>query len=157
MAIVSSTYSLGAVQRCGRTPCIELHTDSSGAVHRIEYLANAGTDYATVMAARAIVLLEKLKEDELRYVIFYGEWNYALNHTTANELAAYVRELYKNSNSEQLARIAKRILEWITNGRFTDLQVRNAFGLTAGQWTTLKTKMQTIVANYDAVNSAVGE
>lgn len=34
---------------------------------------------------------------------------------------------------------------------------RNAFGLTVTQWNNLKTKMQTLVANYNAVQSAQGE
>jgi hypothetical protein len=39
----------------------------------------------------------------------------------------------------------------------TDTQVRNAFGLTAGQWTTLKAKMTTWRTEYLDVQAAVGE
>jgi len=35
--------------------------------------------------------------------------------------------------------------------------VQNAFSLTAGQWTTLKSKMQTLVNSYSTVDTAVGE
>lgn len=99
----------------------------------------------------------EVKARELFDAVFTYPWNYVLEEATNTELGAYIRELYRNSNKETLAKAAKRILEWITNGRFTDTQVRNAFGLTAGQWTTLKTKMQNLVASHEQVETAVGE
>lgn len=80
-----------------------------------------------------------------------------LKHQTVAQLAARIRAKYKDANKERLAKIAKFILNGILAGDFTDTQVRNAFGLSAAQWTTLKTKMQTLVANYDATQSAAGE
>ena len=80
-----------------------------------------------------------------------------LKHQTIAQLAARIREKYRSANKERLAKIARLILNGILADDFTDLQVRNAFGLTAGQWTTLKSKMQTLVANQDAVNIAAGE
>lgn len=157
MPIINSTYIAETAAPDGSRRVIEVHTDDKGGTWRIDYLADAGMDYATVATTRVAQLNTQLKETELRTAIFDGAWNYVLSNVTANELAAYVRELYKNESKEQLARVAKRILEWITNGRFTDTQIRTVFGLTAAQWTTLKTKMQTLVSNYDALNTAAGE
>jgi hypothetical protein len=39
----------------------------------------------------------------------------------------------------------------------TETQVRNAFGLDAGQWATLKAKMIALRDNYLAVQAAAGE
>lgn len=80
-----------------------------------------------------------------------------LKHQTAAQFAARLRERYRNASEGECARIAAWILRHIANGDFTDLQVRNAFGLTAGQWTTLKAKMQALVDNYSAVQAARGE
>lgn len=157
MPITSSTYTLGAVQKCGRTPCTEMHISNTGEIFHIEYLADIGVDYVAVMSGRVAFIDANLKTNELSDAVFVGAWNYVLSHTTNAELSAYVRSLYKTSSREMLAQLAKRILEWITNGRFTDTQIRNAFGLTAAQWTTLKTKMQTLVNNYNSVQVAMGE
>ena len=80
-----------------------------------------------------------------------------LNHQTAAEFAARLRTRYLNAEKVECARIAKWILDHIDAGDFTALQVRNAFGLTAGQWTTLKAKMMTMRDNYLAVQAAAGE
>ena len=157
MPITSSTYTLGPVQADGRRYCEERHTDHTGFVHVIEYLASVGVDPAAVLAARATALPEIFKERELRYAVFDAPWDYALQWANNSDLSAWVRAAYKSESRETLAKIAKRILEWITNGRYTDAQVRAAFSLTSAQWTTLKNKMIALVADYDAVQVAVGE
>lgn len=80
-----------------------------------------------------------------------------LQYQTVAEFAARLREKYRNGTGEQAARIAKWILDHIEAGDFTDAQVRGAFSLTAGQWTTLKAKMTTLRTNYEAVQAAQGE
>ncbi len=80
-----------------------------------------------------------------------------LNQQTAAQFATRLREAYKASNKEGCARIATWIINRITIGDVTDTQVRNAFGLTVNQYTTLKTKMQTLKTNWEAVQSAQGE
>lgn len=157
MPITSSTYSLGSIQRDGRRYCIETHTDHLGIARVVEYLANNGADYAAIAASRASALATEIIQEEIRYAVFSAQWNYTMQWSTNTELAAWVRSAYKNAGKETLALIARRILEWIANGRFTDLQLRNAFGLTATQWTTLKGKMQTLADNYNAVQISVGE
>jgi len=80
-----------------------------------------------------------------------------LNHQTAAEFAARLRTRYLNADKTECARLAKWILDHIDAGDFTETQMRNAFGLTAGQWTTLKTKMTNLRTAYNAAMAAVGE
>lgn len=79
-----------------------------------------------------------------------------LQHQTAAQFAARLRQRYRNANREEAARLAKWILDHLEAGDFTDLQIRNAFGLTAGQWTTLKAKMTALRTNYEAIQVAAG-
>lgn len=65
MAIVSSVYEVGHAQRDGKRFVVELHTDSAGKVHRIEYGPMPdGTDYQGIMEARAAVISEQLAAQE---------------------------------------------------------------------------------------------
>ena len=157
MSIVSSTFELEPVQADGLRFCVEKYTLSSGEIVTVEYKSRVTDDNAAILAARSPVLFNLLIDAELFKAVYVEPWNYVLVHATNAQLSAFVREIYRNGSKAELALAAKRILEWITNGRFTDTQVRTAFGLTAGQWTTLKTKMTTLVNNYNAVNNAVGE
>jgi len=117
----------------------------------------AATDLNAYAAAVVARVEERIKNEELERCVFDLPWNYVLRNITLSELSAFVRELYRNASRETLARVAARILEWLANGRFTDTQMRNAFNLTVQQWNTLKTKMQTLVDNYNAVQIATGE
>ena len=80
-----------------------------------------------------------------------------LRHQTKAQFAARLRERYRNASREEAARIATWLLNSIEAGDFTDLQVRTAFGLTSGQWTTLKAKLTTLRTNWLAVLAAAGE
>ena len=80
-----------------------------------------------------------------------------LKHQTAAEFVARFREAYRNSDRERLVQLARFVLSRIAAGDITDAQCRTAFGLSAAQWTTLKTKMQNVVTAANSVQSAVGE
>jgi hypothetical protein len=80
-----------------------------------------------------------------------------LKYATGTQLAAAFRERFRNSTREECARLATWLLARIADGTWTDTQVRNAFGLTAGQYTTLKAKMQTLADHWAAVQAAQGE
>lgn len=80
-----------------------------------------------------------------------------LRHQTAAQFAARLREKYRTATSYECAVIANWILNKISSGDFTDLQVRNAFGLTAIQYTTLKNKLIALQNNYIAVLNSAGE
>lgn len=80
-----------------------------------------------------------------------------LRYQTATQFAARLRERYRNASREECARIATWLLNHIEAGDFTDLQVRNAFGLTAGQYTTVKAKWTNLRTAFQAVQAATGE
>lgn len=80
-----------------------------------------------------------------------------LQHQTAEEFAARLRIRYLKSSREECARIAKWVLDHIEAGDFTDAQVRNAFGLTTGQYNALKTKWTNLRTAYEAMLAAQGE
>lgn len=80
-----------------------------------------------------------------------------LKHQTTEAFVAKVRAAYREGDPEVLLKIAKFIISRISSGDITDAQCRNAFGLNSSQWTTLKTKMQNLIAASNTINSAVGE
>ena len=80
-----------------------------------------------------------------------------LTHQTPSQFISRFRQAYQNGEKERIVKLAKFILNRLAAGDFTDTQCRNAFGLTATQWNNLKTKMQNLIASYDAVQAAVGE
>lgn len=80
-----------------------------------------------------------------------------LKHQTQQEFVQRFRQAYQEATQERVVQLAKFILNRITAGDVTDTQVRNSFNLTVNQWNTLKTKMQTWVANYESVQNAAGE
>lgn len=80
-----------------------------------------------------------------------------LKHQTAAQLAARFRERFRGASKEEAARMATWLLNRIDEGDFTDAQVRSAFGLTVTQYNNLKTRMGTLRANWQAVQTAQGE
>ena len=76
---------------------------------------------------------------------------------TAGEFLDRLRWVYRNGSREQLARVAIWITKRLDAGDVTATQLRNAFGLTALQWTTLEAKMRALRANMEAVDAATGE
>lgn len=69
MAIVSSTHAVGHAQVDGRHYVTELHTDSLGAVHVVEYLAEPGADHVAIRDARAALISEQLAAAEADQVL----------------------------------------------------------------------------------------
>ena len=80
-----------------------------------------------------------------------------LKHATLAQLGQAFRERYRNATREECARLAKWLLARVQDGTFTEVQVRNFFGLSVAQWNDLKTRMQALIAHYDAVQAAQGE
>ena len=80
-----------------------------------------------------------------------------LRHQTAAEFAARLRARYKAARGNDCARIATWILNHLEAGDFTEAQLRNVFGLTAGQWTTLKANLTALRTDWLAVQAAAGE
>lgn len=80
-----------------------------------------------------------------------------LQHQTPAQFATRFRERYRNSSREETIRLATRLLDWIDAGDMTDVQARNAFGLTVAQWAPVKARMTTQRTNYAALRAVVGE
>lgn len=80
-----------------------------------------------------------------------------LKHAAKTQLADAFRVRYKASSQVECARLATWLLNRIDAGDFTDAQVQTAFGLSAGQYTTLKTKFTNLRTAYNAVLAALGE
>ena len=80
-----------------------------------------------------------------------------LKYATAAQLGDAFRERYRAASKVECGRLAKWILDHIDAGDFTDAQVRNAFGLTTGQYTTIKTKWTNLRTAYNAMIAAEGE
>jgi hypothetical protein len=80
-----------------------------------------------------------------------------LKHQTAEAFVARVRAAYRDGTPTRVIAIARFIIARIQAGDITVAQVRTAFGLTSAQWTTLRTKMENLIAADNAVKSAVGE
>lgn len=156
MAITSSTIISTSRQVDGRLRVDERHIAVSEA-YLVSYLCEAGTDTQANLSANAQRINDAMKISELEGMITDLAWDYVQVETTGAELIAYVRAAYRERSREELVPVASRILEWITNGRFTDTQVRNAFGLTSAQWTTLKNKMAALVSANTTIITAEGE
>ncbi len=157
MPIIFSIIVGDTRQADGRRRVEERHVDQAGAEHHVSYLCEAGFNAQTALSSRISQLNESLKETELSGMITDYPWDYVQTESTVAELVAYVRAAYRDGKKDELVPIASRILEWITNGRFNDTQVRNAFGLTAAQWTTLKNKMTALVNARVVIETAAGE
>lgn len=59
--VIASTYAVGHPQADGRHYVTETHTDSSGGVYVIDYLAAIGADYDEICRARAAAIDEHLE------------------------------------------------------------------------------------------------
>jgi hypothetical protein len=155
MAIVSSVFKLGHAQKDGRRYVIERHTDDAGGVHQFEYLAADG-DHNAVMLSRVPQLEEQLADREFRQTI-NADSAFTLNHQTAAQFAARLREVYRTLEKEEVCRVAWWLIRRILAGHVTDNQVRNAFGMTVQQYNNFKTRLQAAHDHWQAVIDARGE
>lgn len=151
----TSTFTVGHAQADGRRLIIERHVDATGREHVIEYGPIGQADYASIMAARAAALDDALAESEVDECIATN--TVRAQYQTGAEFAGRLRERYRVATQETAARLAAWLLGRIEAGQLTDLQVRNAFGLTAPQYTAMKTRMTTLRVSWAALRAAVGE
>ena len=156
MAIVSSTHTLGTVQVDGRRYVTEDHVDQVAKHYLIGYLAAIGADYAAIRIARMAALSQQLIDAEIGAALAVDA-DPVLVYATKNEFVPVLREAYRGSARDECARLATWVLNRIGGGWATETQVQNAFGLTLGQWTTLKAKMTALRTNYLSVQASAGE
>jgi hypothetical protein len=156
MPIVSSVHTLGVVQKDGRRWVVEDHADNFGTHYLHEYLAEPNADYAAILSDRAVVLSQRLIDREI-VTLLGNDADPVLEHATKTLFAQVLRETYRNATREECARLAAWIIHRINSGWVTETQVRNAFGLTVGQWTTLKAKLTALRDHWLAIQAAQGE
>lgn len=80
-----------------------------------------------------------------------------LQHQTPTQLAAKIRERFRNSRGQDAWKIATRLMDWLDAGDITDIQMRNTFGLTVVQWNELKVRLTNMRTRYLELQSTAGE
>jgi hypothetical protein len=119
--------------------------------------AQPSTPEATTAAN---VLVASLNEDgaEVEFqAMVLDDVLLALKYQTKAQLADRFRARFRDATKQQTARMATWLLDRITAGDFTDLQVRTAFGLSAAQYTAMKTRLSTLRDHWLAIDVAAGE
>lgn len=155
MAIVSSTYTVGGAQIDGRHYVREDHVDNLGAHWVLEYLADVGTDYSAVMAARVAGLWDRIVDGDCAQVL--SESRPMVIYATKTQLANAFKVAFKNATKVEAARLATWLLNRIDDATWTEAQVYNALGYTSNQWTnTVKPRLEGYRTAYNAVISATG-
>ena len=156
MSIVSSVIAEDRAQIDGRRSIRERHTDHLGLIEEISYLAEAGADVASAMAARVSQLDARAVDAEMaRNIAFIMVGDYAkvtTNYVTVSDARAAIRALYSTGSGEIIGRLAGYLLT-LTNG-----QLQALFNVSAGSQTTqLRARLQAKVDALNVVLTAVGE
>jgi hypothetical protein len=154
MALTSS-YIVEHAQKDGRKWVREKHIDAFDREHFRYYLSTDAMDRDAILAASAINIEEILKAGDFQKCLEFD--TVSTEYASTAEIAAYVRERYKNGAPEEVVRIARWIRRRIASGQFTETQVRNVFGLTVTQWNNLFAKMAILESALDTVEEAEGE
>lgn len=155
--ITSSTVTGDSPQIDGRRRVHELHVDSLGVQYPISYLAAQATDAQAQLAPRATSILSSLSLSEVATNIaaIVSDGSLAVPTFAYSTVAANVAAL-------RLAYVASTRTQAIMIGDYlaslTDVQLQNAFGLTALQVTTLRTnKLTPAAANAATIRASVGQ
>jgi hypothetical protein len=157
MSIVSSVIARNDVQADGRRWIYEIHKDQAGVEHYRSYLAAAGFDTAAALAAYATQCWADIQASEISQnisqVTTLGSLaTTTLVYTTAAANFAALRVAYQTATQDQAIMIGD-FLSSLTNG-----QLQTAFGMTAGQVTTLRTNKLTPAATLAAsIRASVGQ
>ena len=156
MPIVSSVLIEHSPQRDGRFWSGERHTDQLGVAYEFHSLLAAGTDATAVMNGRVAGLNAQLIANEIAANLAGVETTGAqfaptFSYSTVAQNAAAVRAAYATMTQTQAIFTGEFL------GSLTDAQLQSAFGLTAGQVTTLRTNKLTPAATQAAtIRAAVG-
>lgn len=152
MPIVSSQVLSTNVQRDGRAWVIEQHLDQFGTDHRVTWLAGADlqpADIAAVCSARDAVISAGMAAAEiaanLSQAMTQGQFAVVtFNESTAAQNAAAVRAAYASMTRTDAIFTGEFL------GTLANNQLQTAFGLTAGQVTTLRANFLTPAATLAA-------
>lgn len=133
----------------------EAHTDNVGVVHHWRYTPTKAVDLNAKLAEHAASVAERIADEEVLDCIRRNVLT--TKYLTKSEMAARIRELYRDGNMDTVLRIARWIRSRIQAGDFTETQVRNAFGLNQSQWDALKVKLQSYDEALAMTETAKGE
>lgn len=158
MAITSSAIIEDRAQIDGRRWITERHTDNLGIQRFVQYLAEAGADVQAAMSERLTQFIADIKKREIDRAIANAledgpAVSPTLNWNTNTEFGLALREFYKTANQRNACRIGW----YVTQFNLTDNQLRTFFGLTAGQVTAARAKLNALSDQYTSLLAAVGE
>lgn len=156
MTIVSSVIASDSAQRDGRRWIEEIHTDQLGLKYIRLYLVDAGYDANAALAAYVAVLEDGIAaaeiQNNLEQVTTLGSLaspKFIYSSAAAN--VAALRATFQFATQTQAIMIADFL------NTLTDQQLQNAFGLTAGQVSNLRTNKLTAAATLAAsIRAATG-
>lgn len=155
--IVSSEIVSDSPQADGRRWVTERHVDHVGAVHVVTYMAEAATNVQTIMAARVPALEAGAKQAELRANLANALSDDTpaptTNYSTNAEFSALLRETFRHSKG----RDALRLGWYVESFDLTNAQLRNLFGIQAGQEAALNAKLDAMAAAYESMIAQAGE
>ena len=160
MTIASSSFAVGVTQVDGRVWITETHVDSVQGPLAFAYLAANSTNATATMNARVAQINTGLAEAEFEFWIMQDAPIVAitpLNHQNATQFAVRLVARFHASEKAERGRLCAWVLNRIDGGVYTDTQVRNAFGYSAGQWTTYKAAMTSLRTAYNAVIAAAAD
>jgi hypothetical protein len=154
--VTSSSFTLDVAQADGSRWCREVHQASGGLSMPFYYLLAPGGDAQAIMTGRVAAVNEMLAATEAQANVD-RDGAPTFVQLTAAQFAQRFREMVRNANQQQACYLAWWLLRRIAAGQLTDAQAANAFGLTAAQWTSLKTNTLQPRSNaWDAVIAAGG-
>lgn len=146
MPITASVLLSNVAQADGRRAVVEKHTDDTGITYIRQYLGPSNTDTSAVLAAYATQLTADISAAEIA--------NNLAQVTTLGSLASPTlvqSTLAANLASLRAAYLVATQVQAVMIGDYmsarTDGLLQTAFGLTAGQVTTLRTNKLTPAAS----------
>ena len=80
-----------------------------------------------------------------------------LKHQTLDAFQTRLREKFRNATGDDAIQTAAYIVAAVQRGDLTDAALRAKWGMTAGQWTAAKNRMQNFVNARNTIRSAIGE
>jgi hypothetical protein len=146
LPIISSIIADVSPQRDARRWVRELHTDHLGVQYVRTWLAQLADDLNAAISAYAAQLLSDIRDAEIarNVAAVLADGRSAVtstNYSTAAQNFAALRTAYQNATRTEAIFIGDFL------GSLSDVQLQAAFGMTAGQVTTLRTNKLTPATN----------
>ena len=110
---------------------------------------------ATMNSIAPLVLQSKIDDECWKNVA--TDATPAFVYVTKSQFVAWLRNQYKYASGETVAMIATWLMNRIDAGDITDSECETAFGLTATQWNTVKTKLTNYRTQWLSIQAAVGQ